>query len=115
MSFQNFETFRCCVRRRYQSSTNSIENVINETSQNSVIGKWVQCNIKKSKIVSDKNIAADFPSNFLKNLGRSSAEVLTELAANMMKISGGALKKVQNLAVQLFLKTLKQLYLPFQL
>ena len=84
MSCEFFETNSYCVGGRHHSSTISIESVITKTGQKFFIGKCVQCNGKKSMIVSDNTKAAEGLGSFFEKLGRSS-KAGKKLTTNVMK------------------------------
>ena len=66
MIYEQNQTKSYCVWGRHQSATLFFENDTTETGQNIVLGKCVQCNRKKSKIVSDITIATKGLGRFFK-------------------------------------------------
>ena len=83
-----FKTNSHCDGGRYESATMSIERDIFETSQKEAFGICFQCNCRKSMIVKDKWIAAEWLSRFLKSSRRSSLKAVKNLKISLMKCPG---------------------------
>ena len=87
-----FKSKSLSVGGRHQSVAMSFEGDTTKTGQKISICECVQCNRKKSLIVSDNTTAAEGLKIFLEKLGRSSAKAGKLIATNLMKITGWALE-----------------------
>ena len=85
MNFQQFKTESYCFAGRYRSATTIIYGDRTSKGSNFLLGFCSYCIRKKSKTVSYNPMQAEGLGSFLKNLGRSSAEIGKQLATNIMK------------------------------
>ena len=63
-----------CAGEKHQSATKTMEGASTKTDHELLVGKCVQCNRKKSMIVSDNAAAPEYLNEFFKNSRRSSAK-----------------------------------------
>ena len=102
-SSQKFQSDSYCVRGRHRSGT---KNIVGEIRNNKKTGKEVKllvgqcmdCNRKKSMIVSDNVIQAEGLGSFFKNLGKISSKAGKKLATNVLKNPSRALEIEANIA-----------------
>ena len=92
MSHENFKTIGHCVGGSKQYATNSMEGDIIKTAQKLLIGSYVQCDRKKSMIVSDNTKQAEGLGKLFRNLRRSSVKAGKNLAMIKKKSPGKALE-----------------------
>ena len=87
-----FETNSYCVGGKHHSGTKNIagEITVNKKTGKEIkllVGKCMDCNRKKSMIVSDNTIKAEGLGSFFKNLGKISSKAGKNLATNVFKKS----------------------------
>ena len=98
-----FETNSYCVGHKGYSGTKNIsgEITVNKKTGKEIkllVGKCMDCNRKKSMIVSDNTIKAEVLGSFFKNLGKISSEAGKKSATNVLKNPGRALEIGANIA-----------------
>ena len=98
-----FETNSYCVGHKGYSGTKNIsgEITVNKKTGKEIkllVGKCMDCNRKKSMIVSDNTIKAEGLGSFFKNLGKISSKAGKKLATNVLKNPGRALEIGANIA-----------------
>ena len=98
-----FETNSYCVGHKGYSGTKNItgEITVNKKTGKEIkllVGKCMDCNRKKSMIVSDNTIKAEGLGSFFKNLGKISSKAGKKLATNVLKNPRKALEIGANIA-----------------
>ena len=98
-----FETNSYCVGGKHHSGTKNITGEITVNKKTGkeiklVVGKCMDCNRKKSMIVSDNTIKAEGLGSFFKNLGKISSRAGKKLATNVLKNPSRALEIGANIA-----------------
>ena len=98
-----FETNSYCVGGKHHSGTKNItgEITVNKKTGKEIkllVGKCMDCNRKKSMIVSDNTIKAEGLGSFFKNLGKISSKAGKKLATNVLKNPSRALEIGANIA-----------------
>ena len=99
---------------RHQSATIAFEGDVLKTGQKLLIAKCVQYSRKKSIIFIDNTIALEGLDRFCKNVGKTCAKAGKNLATNVMKNLTRAVEIREEIVVRQYLKTIKQLYLLYQ-
>ena len=113
MNSQKFEINSYCVGGKHRSGTKNItgEIKINKKTGREIkllVGKCVNCNGKKSMIVSDNTIKAEGVGYFFKNLGKKGLNVSKKMAKNVFSNPGRALDLTAKLATAAASRNSKQ-------
>ena len=113
MSFQKFKSDSYCVGGKHKSSTKNItgEVTVNKKTGKQIkllVGKCVNCDRKKSMIVSDNVIQAEGLGDFFKNLGKKGLNVSKKMAKNVISNPGRALDLTAKIATAAASRNSKQ-------